>query len=156
MATTTTIIIIIKTAAAATARNQNINNLLICKYRMIMPTQTRGNFKLFIVFLLTKFGFIGSWVRASTGIVAVYVCHPYVRIYIRLLGHCYSCFVFVCWKKINIYLTCFERETTKIERQRASDWLSEWVRECVCVCVCLSIENCVFNHTAFDDIHLDA
>lgn len=104
----------------ATARNQNINNLLICKYRMIMPTQTRGNFKLFIVFLLQKFGFIGSWFRSArtnwrtnnNTCVYTHVCvlfDLYVRASLRLF-----CFRLLEKKKqINIYLTFFEQETTE-------------------------------------------
>lgn len=133
--------------ATTTARNQNINNLLICKYRMIMPKQTRGNFKLFIVFLLTKFGFIGSWfflshsARATTGI---YILCSFARALLCLL-------YFRLLEKINIYLTCFRTEETTKNRS------DKWTRGCVCVRAYVCVwTHCVFNQTAFDDIHLDA
>lgn len=112
------------------ARNQNINNLLICKYRMIMPTQTKGNFKLFIVFLSSQ----KVWFYWFS-VLSVRVHQP-ASLYVCCLICSRALFCFRLLEK-NKYL--FNMFRTRDNReQRASDWVHEWVSKWVCVSIVYS------------------
>lgn len=134
--------------AAAAAWNQNINNLLICKYRMIMPTQTRGNFQIIYCFSFNEVWFywffrcvhqqqpaFHNMNAAAAAAAQALLC----LLYFRLPG-----------KSKYLFNMLFR---TRDNQKRRSKWAE---RARVCVCVCEHWAYCVFSQTAFDDIHLDA